>query len=317
MKEKKSYLLSLLIVLSALVFSLIGDYWNIQYYNGQNVYTPSAPALATAMQGIHDQLYIADISSLNTRFMVNNLSALSAADLNDTRLSEDARLLSDMKQESAASSFVRWDSPAQMQSAESPPHHFTTATDDYFADACFIGDSRTVGISQYSGIEKATFLCKTSLSIYDYDKPKITYENVRTSIHDVLEQKQFAKIYLMVGINECGIGTPQSFFEQYRNVVNDIRSLQPDALIFLQGNLLVTKKKSDEGKSVTNENITKRNELIATLANQKDIFYIDINESSLCEEGALVPEYTWDQVHIKAQYYPLWKDFLLEHAILI
>ena len=160
-------------------------------------------------------------------------------------------------------------------------------------------------------------MCKTSLSIYDYDKPKITYEDARISIHDVLEQKQFAKIYLMVGINECGIGTPQSFFEQYRDVVNDIRNLQPDALIFLQGNLLVTQKKSNESKSITNENISARNKLISTLANQKDIFYIDINESSLCEEGALVPEYTWDQVHIKAQYYPVWKEFLLEHAIVL
>ena len=129
--------------------------------------------------------------------------------------------------------------------------------------------------------------------------------------------KQFAKIYLMVGINECGTGTPESFYERYRDVVLDIRRLQPEALIFIQGNLFVTQKKSDDDDSITNENISARNDLIATLANQKDIFYIDINESSLCEDGALVSDYTWDQVHIKAQYYPIWKDFLLQHAIII
>lgn len=320
MRDKKSYLLSLLIILSAFICSMIGDYWNAQYYNDQNTYTLATPALATAMQGIHDKLYIADIFSLNAEYAVNNLSTLSASDLDDTDLSADARLLSGVNHESGTSSgtsFISGSAHTQTKPTESETYRFTTASDDYFADACFIGDSRTVGISEYSGIEGATFLCKTSLSIYDYDKPKITYENVKTSIHDVLEQKQFAKIYLMVGINECGIGTPQSFFEQYRDVVSDIRSLQPDALIFLQGNLLVTQKKSDESQSITNENITARNELIATLANQKDIFYIDINESSLCEEGALVPDYTWDQVHIKAQYYPLWKEFLLEHAIVI
>ena len=119
----------------------------------------------------------------------------------------------------------------------------------------------------------------------------------------------------MVGINECGTGTPESFFELYQEVVNDIRKLQPEALIFIQGNLLVTQEKSDESDTITNENIAARNKLIATLANQKDIFYIDINESSLCKEGALVSDYTWDQVHIKAQYYPIWKEFLLRHAI--
>ena len=77
----------------------------------------------------------------------------------------------------------------------------------------------------------------------------------------------------------------------------------------------MTQEKSDESDTITNENIAARNKLIATLANQKDIFYIDINESSLCKEGALVSDYTWDQVHIKAQYYPIWKEFLLRHAI--
>lgn len=119
----------------------------------------------------------------------------------------------------------------------------------------------------------------------------------------------------MVGINECGTGTPESFYERYRDVVMDIRRLQPEALIFIQGNLFVTQKKSEDGDSITNENIAARNNLIATLANQKDIFYIDINESSLCDEGALISDYTWDQVHVKAQYYPIWKDFLLRHAI--
>ncbi len=68
----------------------------------------------------------------------------------------------------------------------------------------------------------------------------------------------------------------------------------------------MTQKKSEDGDSITNENIAARNNLIATLANQKDIFYIDINESSLCDEGALISDYTWDQVHVKAQYYPIW-----------
>ncbi len=55
----------------------------------------------------------------------------------------------------------------------------------------------------------------------------------------------------------------------------------------------MTQEKSDESDTITNENIAARNKLIATLANQKDIFYIDINESSLCKEGALVSDYTW------------------------
>lgn len=315
MKDIKNYTLLFLIILSAIAFSILGHYWNIQYYQGENAYTLSAPPLATAMKGIHDKLYFADYASLIAGYSVNNLNILAASALVEPEAETSSQLSSEI---TAGVLEIPDGKDAKVAALPEQPqtYDFTTATDKYFQDACFIGDSRTVGISAYAGIENAVFLCKTSLTIYDYEKPKITYNDEKKSVHDILTEQQFGKIYLMVGINECGTGTAQSFFEHYRDVVNDIRKLQPDALIFIQGNLFITEKKSSEGTAITNENIAERNALIATLANQKDIFYIDINESSLCEDGALVSDYTWDQVHIKAQYYPIWKDFLLNHAII-
>lgn len=317
MKDIKNYTLLFLIILSAAAFSILGHYWNIQYYQSENIYTLSAPPLATAMKGIHDKLYFADYASLIAGYSVNNLNILAASVSVEPETETGAQLSSDIDIAAGVLEIPNArDAKADALPEQPQTYEFTTATDDYFRDACFIGDSRTVGISAYSGIENAVFLCKTSFTIYDYEKPKVTYNDEKKSVHDVLTEQQFGKIYLMVGINECGTGTAQSFFEHYRDVVNDIRKLQPDALIFIQGNLYITEKKSNEGTAITNENIAERNALIATLANQKDIFYIDINESTLCEEGALVSDYTWDQVHIKAQYYPIWKDFLLSHAII-
>jgi len=317
MKNQKSYTLLFLIVLSTCLFSILGLYWNIQYYRQTNPYTASTPPLTTAMRGLHDKLYLSDLSSLNPNYAVNNLIVLPAtaqAESTDVTPSPLTDITSNLSEPPTQGRLFVAASDSLQEEIQT--YEFTTATEDYFADACFIGDSRTVGISQYAGIENATFLCKTSLTIYDYEKPKLTFNEEKMSIKDILTENQFAKIYLMVGINECGTGTPESFFERYREVVNDIRKLQPNALIFIQGNLFVTQSKSEESDSINNENIAARNALIATLANQKDIFYIDVNESSLCEEGALVPDYTWDQVHIKAQYYPVWKDYLLQHAII-
>lgn len=314
LNRRKYFTLLILIMVSSVMFSILGYYWNIRYYHNEDMFTISAPPLATAMQGIHDKLYMTDLSDLSTSYAVDNLIAVPADAQPDLAMQSAA--LSETAETPLSGILFDLPSDASVSLPEEPQtYDFTTATDDYFADACFIGDSRTVGISQYAGIENATFLCKTSLSIYDYDKPKISYDDTTMSIHDILSETQFAKIYLMVGINECGTGTPETFYERYRDVVTDIRKLQPEALIFIQANLFVTQQKSDDGDSVTNENIAARNNLIATLANQKDIFYIDINESSLCDEGALVSDYTWDQVHVKAQYYPIWKDFLLQHAI--
>lgn len=199
---------------------------------------------------------------------------------------------------------------------EPTQYSFSTTTEDYFEDAVFIGDSRTVGISEYSGIENATFLCKTSLSIFDYEKRKVTFENKKTSIKEVLENNTFGKIYVMLGINECRYSSFDEYIDTYKKVIADIRTLQPQALIFIESNLLVTAQKSKEDIAISNEKLQKRNDAISELANQQDTFFIDINESSLCEDGALIAEYTWDHIHIKAQYYSLWKDYLLSHAII-
>lgn len=311
MNSLKPYLLTFCLLISSLLFTLVGAYWNQVHYHKTEAYSATNPPLVLAMMGLHDGLLFTDFESEPVADdMILAESTAVVAD-KEPVTEEDSESVAQTEIEETSTALA----PVIKEEVLPETYSFTSVTDDYFSDAVFIGDSRTVGISEYSGIENATFLCKTSLSIYDYTKPKITYKDKKTSIQEVLQKEQFGKIYLMVGINECSYGTPESFYELYREVVEDIRKLQPEALIFIEGNLLVTQSKSDSNEGVTNENISSRNELIATLANQKDTFYIDINKSSLCENGALIPEFTWDQIHIKAQYYTVWKDFLLKHGI--
>jgi hypothetical protein len=300
MKDKKSLILPLLIVFSALAICAVGIYWN-------SVYGLSDNPIAAFMIGIHDKVYTGDLVGQDASLQVSNLSdypdepvvAQKALGISDTDESdEDLSILSDFEADEAAATY-----------------DFTTVDDSYFDDACFIGDSRTVGISKYADIDNATFLCATSLTIFDYEKPKITYNGQKTSIREVLEENHFGKIYLMFGINECSSASAERYFEKYANTVNDIRLLQPGTIVFTEGSLLVTASSSDESPKITNDNISLRNYYVSLLENKQDIFYIDINESSLCEDGALIPDFTWDQVHIKAQYYPIWKQFLLEHGI--
>ena len=316
MNSIKPYLLTFCLLLSSLFFTMLGGYWNQEHYHESDTFSLTEPPLAMAMMGLHDGLLLqmSEPEPVPDEEPVSDEDALLAL--------ESIPSSTESEEESQASQTeITENSTALAPIMEnvgldgSKTYSFTPVSEDYFDDAVFIGDSRTVGISEYSGIENATFLCKTSLSIYDYTKPKITYKNKKTSIQEVLQNEAFGKIYLMVGINESGCGTPESFYQLYRDVVEDIRRLQPDSLIFIEGNLLVTQSKSDSNTGITNENIASRNDLIATLANQQDTFYIDINQSSLCSNGALLPEFTWDQVHIKAQYYEVWKDFLLKHGI--
>lgn len=197
-----------------------------------------------------------------------------------------------------------------VRAAEYP---FETVTEDYFDDALFIGDSRTVGLRDYTDLaEHADFYCETSLTIY-----KVLEESFKGkgTILEALSKKNYGKIYLMVGINELGRGTTEDFMEKYTEVVDTLHELCPDAKIMIQGIMHVSEKKSSSDAIFNNSNINARNNAIATLADNVHFFYIDMNEAVCDENGNLNAEYTHDQIHLLGMYNDLWKQFLLEHGV--
>ena len=62
-------------------------------------------------------------------------------------------------------------------------------------------------------------------------------------------------------------------------------------------------------------NINARNEALSQLADNKTIFYMDMNEAVDDENGNLLPELTFDDIHLKASSYERWYEFLLNHGI--
>ena len=106
-----------------------------------------------------------------------------------------------------------------------------------------------------------------------------------------------------------------SFIDAYSSVIDRIKELQPQAQIYIQSILAVTKKRSDQKDYINNEGIIARNDRLKELADEKQVFYLDLNAVFCDEDGALVPDYTSDGVHLKAQYLSLWKDYLLTHVV--
>lgn len=195
-------------------------------------------------------------------------------------------------------------------------YQFQKVDQSYFDDALFIGDSRTVGLCDYSGWNNATYYASIGLTVYDLFKKPIVDENgAKITVEQALGEHKFGKIYLMVGINEMGTGTIDSFMQTYQNAVSHLQALQPDAIIFVEGIMYVKQEKSEKDPIFNNPNIKARNDRIAQLADHRKIFYIDVNEVVTDETGNLNPAYTFDEVHLLGKYYSIWTDFLLKHGI--
>lgn len=198
---------------------------------------------------------------------------------------------------------------------------YVAVEDDYFSDALFIGDSRTVGLFEYGGLEETTtFYAATGLTVYklfDTEIVSVPGERKKITVEEALSRNSFAKIYLMIGINEMGTGTVETFLAKYQEVVEHLQELQPEAVIYLQAIIKVSAQRSRKGDYINNEGIVARNEGIEQMADNVKVFYLDVNPLICDETGGMIPDYTFDGVHLKAKYIDIWKDYLKSHAILL
>lgn len=188
----------------------------------------------------------------------------------------------------------------------------------YFNDAVFLGDSRTLGISDYAGLDETDFYCDSGMTIFKLlEEDGVTYQKTgsKENVASVLQQKKYGKIYIMLGMNELGYGNTEMYLEQYRKVVDQIREWQPNAIIYIMANLHVSKEKNNMETEFNNININDKNAASALLANGIDIFYLDANPLFTDSEGFLNAELSFDGVHLYAQHYDKWREFLLEHAV--
>lgn len=187
---------------------------------------------------------------------------------------------------------------------------------NYFHDALFIGDSRTVGFYNYARIEGATYFGRTSMTVKTCfnDVPSETGTG-SLNLAQLLQKNTYGKIYILLGINE--IGYSLSWIENnYKQIIATVQALQPNAIIIIQSNMHVTQKKSEapEPNPFKNENINALNARLASFADNQTVFYIDTTTPFDDANGNLKAEYSGDGVHFKGSSYTIWRDHILKNG---
>ncbi len=191
------------------------------------------------------------------------------------------------------------------------PKEFVEVDESYFDDAVFIGDSRTVGLHDYGGLKKADFFATVGMNVYDmWTEAFCEVDGKKVTLEEALRAKQYGKVYFQIGINEMGRDDLDGFMRAYSQSGEKFKELQPDAVIYVQAIMKVTKAKSDSDAIFNNEGIEARNERIRQLADNIRVFYIDVNEVVCDESGGLNPELTFDNLHLYGSKYGIWVDFL-------
>lgn len=211
-----------------------------------------------------------------------------------------------------------WDMGGEGYDYSQPVPLSDAVEEDYFADAAFVGDSRTDGFRLYSGLTQGEFIVKTGMSVFRLEQDKVNYHGEKLTVLEALGRGSYGKIYLSIGVNELGQYDDQGYYDHYAKLVDDIRAQQPEALIYVQLVIPVNAQKCKEKHQpyyVTNDQIAVYNDLLRQLVQDKRVLLLDPGEA-LTDE-TLQPPYdtVTDGVHFTRPTYKLWLEYLKTHTI--
>jgi lysophospholipase L1-like esterase len=192
----------------------------------------------------------------------------------------------------------------------------TPLDNTFFSDAAFIGNSLIEGLRLFSGITECDYYAATSMSVLGVDSvPAVTLDNGATgTILQGVAQKPYAKVYILLGINEIGCETSY-FKDAYGDMLDSIRDSQPDADIYIMSLTPVSYDKSSTSDLFNMTRISAYNKALRELAEEKGCFYLDICSALAGPDGYLPADVTSDGVHFSAAQYAVWAEYLRTHYV--
>ena len=209
------------------------------------------------------------------------------------------------------------ENPPEGESAgEFAPVPESEAVDDgYFADAVFIGDSRTQGLRLYSGLKDTNWLCSVGLTVETAATEKFSVADGKYTALDALGVLKPGKVYIMLGLNELGWKSADIFIEKYAAIIDAALAANPDCLVYVQSILPVSAAKDAGGTWCNNANVNARNERLKELAEEKGVYYLDVASAFRGEDGCLPAGDTPDGIHLTPGLCVSWLDYLKTHTV--
>lgn len=198
----------------------------------------------------------------------------------------------------------------------SPVPQSAPVDDSYFSDAVFIGDSRTEGFALFSGLDTMTTYASRGLNVSTvFTDAAIDLNGTMVTAIDALRNTSFSKLYIMFGLNEASWPYSEVFIDEYGDIIDDARAINPNAIIYIQSILPVTKSCSDSSESFNKAKIDSLNAMLQQLAAEKQVYYIDCEKALADSEGYLPEEASTDGIHFGVPECEAWLEYLKTHTV--
>lgn len=184
--------------------------------------------------------------------------------------------------------------------------------ESFFDDALFIGDSRMVSSAYYARLGKADYFTDVGMNVFQMFSVTASDDNFdATDLTTLLQNRTYKKIFIMLGINECGYPM-SSLLSAYQEDIDTLKRLQPDVTIYLLKVYGVSRSVAESASYFSPQRLQEVNDGIAGLADGKKVHCLDASHLYCDDEGYMKEEYTSDGVHPYAKDAALFAQWLCQ-----
>lgn len=184
--------------------------------------------------------------------------------------------------------------------------------ESFFDDALFIGDSRMVSSAYYARLGKADYFTDVGMNVFQMFSVTASDDNFdATDLTTLLQNRTYKKIFIMLGINECGYPM-SSLLSAYQEDIDTLKRLQPDATIYLLKVYGVSRSVAESASYFSPQRLQEVNDGIAGLSDGKKVHCLDASHLYCDDEGYMKEEYTSDGIHPYAKDAALFAQWLCQ-----
>jgi lysophospholipase L1-like esterase len=189
-------------------------------------------------------------------------------------------------------------------------------SETYLSKCAFVGDSITVGLSDYQYVPSKNVIAQVGLNIDKINTDPLNLASGSKTALEALCELSPENIYIMLGSNGIEWLSSDDMIEYYSLFVDSVKAQLPDSKIYILSIPPVTaEKETDEDSPIKNSDIDKYNSDLLSMANDKEIYYVDINTALKGNDGKFPEENAADDgLHFNKETYQIMIDYILSHT---
>ena len=188
----------------------------------------------------------------------------------------------------------------------------------YLVNDCnFVGDSLTVGLASYGIIPEKNVLANIGMNISKINTATVTTPSGEMTVLDALKENNPKNVYVMLGSNGIAWLTNENMISEYGQFIDSVKEELPDSKIYILSIPPVTaNKETDSSSPILNSDIDTYNSELLKLADEKSVYFVDLNTALKGNDGKLASERSdGDGMHFKKDTYDIMLDYILTHVV--